>query len=394
MLGFDEARAKLLAMAVPVSAVDEVALAAAHNRVLACDVFAACDVPPHDNSAMDGFALRAADLGSDGILPVSQRIFAGMAPAPLQPGTAARIFTGSVVPEGADTVVPQEDCDYSDECVTIRELAPVGLHIRKRGEDITRGQKIISVGTLLKPGHIGLLASLGIGSVKIFRPLRVGLLSTGNEIVAPGTLLQPGQIYNSNAPMLRAELEKLGLAVDVRHAIDDVTVITDTLRDMASKNDLLLSIGGVSVGEADFIKSAIRALGTLDLWKVAIKPGKPLSFGRIAGIPAIGLPGNPVAAFATFQLFARPFLLVMQGVPDAGLAPQQLPVRLKRPMRPAREEFIRVQFQVNGGQEELVPYPHQGSGVLSSVAWATGFARIPMERETADGDRVSYLPFT
>lgn len=393
MLSFDEARAKLLDAACVMQNTETVGLAFACNRVLAADVCAPCDVPPHDNSAMDGFALCAADLVSKAALPVSQKIFAGMAPRPLQPGTAVRLFTGSVVPDGADTVVPQENCSYSDESVTVNEPCEPGLHIRRRGEDIVSGQMIITAGTLLRPGHVGLLASLGIARVEVYRTLRVGLVSTGDELVPPGYPLQPGKIYNSNSPMLQAELERLGFIVEVRHAADDVNLITETFRQSAANNDLVLSSGGVSVGEADFVKTAINSLGNLELWKVAIKPGKPLSFGHICGKPAIGLPGNPVAAFATFHLFAKPFLFRMQGMQVQEQAPQRIPIRLKKPLQPAREEFVRVQLQVVDGEPELVLYPHQGSGVLSSVAWASGFARIPQGQTTASGARVEYIPF-
>ena len=394
MISFDEARERLLAAVSVCKDVESVEIINACHRVLAEDLFAPCDVPPHDNSAMDGFALRAEDVVGNAALPISQKVFAGMAPQPLESGTAVRLFTGSVIPEGADTVVPQENCDYDDEKVTINELSDKGVHIRRRGEDITSGQKIITKGTLLKPGHIGLLASLGIASVAAYRVLRVGLLSTGDELVEPGTPLKPGQIYNSNSPMLKAELEKLGFSVDMRHAEDDLELITETLRQLSENNDLVLSIGGVSVGEADFVKKAVESLGSLDLWKVAIKPGKPLSYGTIAGTPAMGLPGNPVASFATFHLFAKPYLYKMQGLIAEEQSPQRIVIRLDKPLNPKREEFVRVQLRVIEGEPQLVLYSHQGSGVLSSVAWASGFARIPMNATTSDGDLVEYLPFS
>ena len=394
MISFDEASAKLLAAVDITKNKEPVNILEACNRVLAVDIFAPCYVPPHDNSAMDGFALRAEDVASTSTLPISQKVFAGMAPESLQQGTAVRLFTGSVIPDGADTVVPQENCDYDDEKVTINELSEPGLHIRRRGEDITEGQKIITQGTLLKPGHIGLLASLGIATVEAYKVLKVGLLSTGDELVDPGTALQAGQIYNSNSPMLKAELEKLGFIVEVRHAEDTLELITEAFRQLGENNDLVLSIGGVSVGEADFVKAAVESLGSLDLWKVAIKPGKPLSFGHIAGTPAMGLPGNPVASFATFHLFAKPYLYKMQGLQEEERALQSIAIQLERPLSPKREEFVRVQLQVVNGEQKLVLYSHQGSGVLSSVAWASGFARIPMNITTSDGDKVPYLPFT
>lgn len=394
MLTFDQAREQLLAAAPQaVTATMTLPVVQALGRVLASDVFAVCSMPPQDNSAMDGFALRCSDVCDGVALPVSQKIFAGHAPHPLEPGTAARLFTGSVVPEGADAVVLQEDCEYSDTQVCVKELPQPGQHIRRCGEDIRAWQLLAGKGTRLEPRHIGYLVAGGVLAVEVYNTLAVGLLATGDEIREPGATLAVGQIYNSNLYMLQAELQRLGFRVQARHVRDDVQLIAEAFAGLASTCDVLLSIGGVSVGEADFVKEAIGQLGALELWKVSMKPGKPLSFGHILGKPVIGLPGNPVSAFATFHLFAKPYLCRLQGMTVAAPEPRCYPVQLHKPLAPKREEFLRVRLESIGGEEWLVPYPHQGSGVLGSVVWASGFARIPQGQETASGARVAYIPF-
>jgi molybdopterin molybdotransferase len=327
-------------------------------------------------------------------LPVSQKIFAGAVPKAMQAQTAARLFTGSVVPEFADAVVLQENCDVNHDMVTIREMPKPGQHIRRRGEDICFGQLLLTKGTRLQPKHIGYLVSGGVVQVPVYKTLSVGLLATGDEICEPGTVLAIGQIYNSNLYMLRAELEHLGFTVQARHVCDDLGLIKEAFSDLCRHSDVVLSIGGVSVGDADFVKQAIGDLGELRIWKVAMKPGKPVSYGRVLGKPIIGLPGNPVSAFATFHLFAKYYLLIMQGVLLADQSMKKYPIILDEPVEPQREEFIRVQLRCIDGEEWLVPYLHQGSGVLSSVVWATGFARISMAQITRHGDKVPYIAFS
>ena len=393
MITFDEALAKLLAEVRSLTNVESISLEQVQGRVLAADVISRANVPPHDNSAMDGFAFRIDDLAETNTLPVSQKIFAGMAPQPIQAGTAVRLFTGSVIPDGADSVMMQENCDYSDAQVTINEAATLGQHIRRCGEDITEGSVILTKGTLLEAKHIGLLASTGIKQLEVVKRLRVGLLATGDELIEPGEPLESGQIYDSNRYMIKAELEVLGFQVDARHAVDDLEVIKSTLADLADQNDVVVSIGGVSVGEADFVKTAIEALGELSLWKVAMKPGKPLSYGQIVGKPMFGLPGNPVSAFAAFKLFAKPYLKAMQGLPVVDVNYVKYPLQVQKDQNPKREEFLRVRLESNGAEKYLAVFEHQGSGVLSSVAWASGFARIPMQQTTSNGDLVAYIPF-
>lgn len=394
MLSFDEARQQLFSQANCVALPENVPLAALNGRVLAEPVAAGINVPPEDNSAMDGFALALADLPENGQLPVSQKIFAGTAPEPLQPGTAVRLFTGSVIPAGADTVVLQEDCDYSDEVVTIRERPRLGQHIRRAGEDIQAGQLLLPAGIRLDARHLGLLASAGVAGAKVYQPLKVALLATGDELKQPGEPLNSGQIYNSNLYMLQAALQAQGYQVTARHVADDLAALETALQQLLAAHDVLISIGGVSVGEADLVRTAMAALGEIQLWKVNMKPGKPLSFGMLSGKPMLGLPGNPVSAFATYQLFARPYLARLQGEVAEEPALPQYPIRLVKPLAPRRDDFIRVRLQWHGGEAYLEPFSHQGSGVLSSVAWATGFARIPAAQTTENGDSVSYIPFT
>lgn len=394
MLTFDQARQQLLGtIEQPLQHTESIAVTQALGRILAEDVYAFADVPPQDNSAMDGFAVYCADVLQNNILPVSQRIFAGAAPDVLSPNTVARLFTGSVVPEGADAVVLQEDCSYTESEVTIHETPLPGQHIRRQGEDIRQGMLLLQKGMRLQARHIGYLVAGGIVNVSVRKPLAVGLLATGDEIREPGTALATGQIYNSNLYMLKAELQSLGFVVQAQCVGDDVQLITDAFAGLALNNDVVLSIGGVSVGDADFVKQAIGSLGELHLWKVSMKPGKPLSFGNVSGKPVVGLPGNPVSAFATFHLFAKPYLLAMQGEFKPVLPVKTYPVKLEKNMNPKREEFLRVQVQWMEGEEWLVPYPHQGSGVLGSVVWAQGFARIPQGQVTCPGDKVAYISF-
>ncbi|NRB38201.1 MAG: molybdopterin molybdotransferase MoeA [Pseudomonadales bacterium] len=407
MLSFDAARQQFLLNAAALAPAKEtLPLVQLQGRVLAESVAATINVPPQDNSAMDGIAFKFSDYPADGIFPISQKIFAGMAAAALKTQTAVRLFTGSIIPEGADTVVLQEDCEFilndKDELVSVKvlDMPKKGQHIRLAGEDIVKGAEVVAAATVLMPAHIGLLASVGIAEASVYQRLRVALLATGDELVAVGGTLQSGQIYNSNLPMLTAQLQSLGCEVDARHVDDDLALIVENLEQMAADADVVLTIGGVSVGDADWVKTAIEQLGSVQLWKVAMKPGKPVSLGEIknkAGrvVPLIGLPGNPVSAFATFQLFALPFLQRRMGQHLPENKDECLyPIQLERPRQPKREEFVRVQLVVKNGVPVLKPYAHQGSGVLSSVAWATGFARIPADKPTENGDEVRYYVFT
>lgn len=388
--GVAEARARLIEAVSPVDATETAALESALGRVLAGAVRARFDVPPADNSAMDGYAVNTIDLErAGGVLPISARIQAGDAPASLADGSAARIFTGALVPAGADAVVMQEKAHEADGQVHIEELPPPGNNIRRAGEDLRAGEEILAAGIRLRPQDLGLLASTGIERVELRRRLAVSLLSTGDELIDPGQPLGPGQIYNSNQPLLAGLLDALGCdIVAVGHVADTPAATRRALERAADEADLIVSTGGVSVGEADYVKAAVERLGRLDLWKIAVKPGKPLAFGQVGDAVFVGLPGNPVSAFVTFCLFAAPVIRRMQGRGD--LMPEAIRVPAAfAAAAPGREEYLRVRLC----QGRLERYPHQGSGVLSSVAWADGLARLPVGQAVAAGDRVEYFPF-
>lgn len=372
------------------------------GRVLAEDVVSKLDVPPADNSAMDGYALRAADVAAAGtVLPVSQRIAAGHVGAALQPGTAARIFTGALLPEGADAVVMQEQCEALDEGASVRINTSVqaGLAVRRRGEDVALGAIVLARGMRLTPQALGLAASVGAAHLNVMRRPRVALLSTGDELVMPGEPLRPGAIYNSNRFTLRALLQAAGCEVqDLGIVPDRLDATRAALRAAGASNDLIITSGGVSVGEEDHVKAAMQAEGRLDLWQLAIKPGKPLAFGAVrrandseAGETwFLGLPGNPVSSFVTFLLAARTLLRRLQGL-DAALPPG-LPLRadFAWPRADKRREFLRVRLNGQGGLEL---FRNQGSGVLTSAVWGDGLVDNPAGTTIAPGDTVRFIPF-
>lgn len=398
MLSYEQALEQLLTGARPVSESKSVPLVAARGRVLAQSQSSPVNVPQLDNSAMDGYALRCADVPQVGAtLPVSQRIPAGTVGQPLQPGTAVRIFTGAPVPPGADAVVMQEKCEAGEGTVTVQTVPKPGDNIRQAGEDIVAGAEILSAGVRLRPAELGLAASVGLATLPVFRRLRVALLSTGDELVEPGEPLPPGAIYNSNRYVLQALLEGLGCVVtDLGRIPDTLDATRAALRMAAEGNDLILSTGGVSVGEEDHVKAALEAEGQLDLWKIAIKPGKPLAFGSVnakvgAGKTAsfIGLPGNPVAGFITFLILVRPFILKSLGAtPSPWPVQRRVCVSAWPKPDPKRREFLRARI-LPDGRVEL--YPHQGSGVLSSCAWADGLIDTPAGGVIQPGDSVDFI---
>lgn len=411
MLSYEEALDHLLTAAAPVVESKSVPLAAARGRVLAAPQFSTIAVPPLDNSAMDGYAVRCAEVPQAGTtLPVAQRIPAGSVGVPLKPGTAARIFTGAPVPAGADAVVMQELCEVGPGgTVVVQQMPRPGENIRRAGEDIAAGAEILSAGMRLGPAALGLAASVGLATLPVLRRLRAVLLSTGDELVEPGVPLKPGTIYNSNRYFLRALLEGLGCAVtDLGRVPDTLEDTRAALRTAAAGNDLILSTGGVSVGEEDHVKAAIDAEGALDLWKIAIKPGKPLAFGKIRKVGAggtaiagsaanmgtadfIGLPGNPVASFVTFLMLVRPFIEKRMGmVPCAARGERRVSASDWLKPDAKRREFLRARV-MSDGRVEL--YPNQGSGVLSSCTWADGFIDNPAGQAIRAGDAVVFLPF-
>lgn len=393
MLDFDQAQTLLAHAAGPLQRTEQASLSEAAGRVLASSLQATVDIPPADNSAMDGYALRLADWNTDARLPIQQRCYAGDVPEPLKPGHAIRLFTGSVIPAGADVVVMQEDTVEADNQVQISREPRLGQHIRRRGEDTMAGSPLLPAGTLLQAAHVALLASQGLAAVPVYGQLRVGILTTGDELVLPGQPRATEQIYNSNGPMLAAMVRGMGaLPVHVLHARDTEADLLAAFKTLLADCDLVLSVGGVSVGERDLVKPALAALGgELSLWKVRMKPGKPVALAQIDGKPVVSLPGNPVSAYAVYAMLVTPLMRRMQGREEIYPPVSQLPLRTEHPRQDAREEFLRVQRHVSDdGSGELTPYGHQGSGVISSLPWCTGLARLPADVLVQDKDKVAY----
>jgi len=392
-----EALARLLAAAAPVLPAEVVPVLAADGRVLAESIVSALQVPPADCSAMDGYAVRCADVVLGGQpLPVSQRIPAGAAAQPLQPGSAARIFTGATVPPGADAILMQEDCTALADGVQINQLPRQGQWIRRAGEDVHRGAEVMPKGCRLGPAHLGLAASVGQSTLAVVRRPKVALFSTGDELVMPGEVapehMRPGAIYNSNRFFLSALLRRLGCEVtDLGIVPDQREATVAALAQAAQSHDLILTSGGVSVGEEDHIKPSVQSLGTLDLWQIAIKPGKPFAYGRIADCHFMGLPGNPVSSLVTFLLLVRPFVLRLQGLDDRPLPALQLPAHFDWPRPDKRQEFLRVRRNAAGG---LDLFPNQSSGVLTSTVWADGLLDNPPGNGIRAGDMVRYIPLS
>ncbi len=426
LLSFDEALQKLLAAARPVTDIEAVDTVAATGRTLAQAQSSGLSVPPLDNSSMDGYAVRCADVAAAGTrLPVAQRIPAGSVGLPLASGTAARLFTGAPVPPGADAVVMQELCEHAEGAVAINHVPRAGENIRRAGEDIRFGDEILAAGTRLTPQEIGLAASVGLAQLPVYRRLRVAVFFTGDELAMPGEPLKPGGIYNSNRYSLRGLLAALGCEVrDLGIVPDSLEATRAALREAAEAADVIITSGGVSVGEEDHVKAAVQAEGALDLWKIAIKPGKPLAFGKVsrrntataqattippAPFPGkgvteargqsplgdeaafIGLPGNPVSTFVTFIMLVRPYLLACQGARVT--APRGLAMRadFDWPKPDRRREFLRVRINGEGG---LDLFPNQSSGVLTSCAWADGLVDNPPAQAVARGERVRFIPFS
>jgi molybdopterin molybdotransferase len=371
----------------------------ADGRVLAQDVVSQLEVPPQDNSSMDGYALRCADLVPGRALPVSQRIPAGSQGLPLLAGTVARIFTGAPIPPGADAVVMQEDCqevpgaDPSVPQIQVQTPPLAGQWIRHRGEDVRLGATVLQCGMRLDPAALGMAASVGLAQLQVACKPRVALFSTGDELVMPGAVapqdMPPGTIYNSNRFFLAALLRRMGCDVTDRGIVPDrLDATVQALDDAAQEHDVVLTSGGVSVGEEDHIRPAVQQLGRLDLWQIAIKPGKPFAHGRVGAAYFIGLPGNPVSSFVTFLLLVRPFLLRMQGVQNVALPIQALRADFDWPRADRRQEFLRVRRNAHGG---LDLFPNQSSGVLTSVVWGDGLLDNPPGRTIVRGDTVRFI---
>ncbi|MBI2768502.1 MAG: molybdopterin molybdotransferase MoeA [Burkholderiales bacterium] len=397
MRPLDDALAELLAHAVVLEGTETVSTFDADARVLAQDLVSALQVPPQDNSAMDGYAVRSAEIADEGVLlPVSQRIPAGAEAQPLSPGSAARIFTGAPIPKGADAVVMQEDCEAAGEQgVRIKRLPDSGQWIRRAGEDVRRGAVVLSKGERITPAACGLAASIGMESLVVARRPKVALFSTGDELVMPGSVppeqMKPGAIYNSNRFFLSVLLRRLECEVSDYGIVPDQREATiKALAHASQEHDLILTSGGVSVGEEDHIKPAVEALGTLDLWQIAVKPGKPFAYGKVGAAHFMGLPGNPVSSFVTFLLLVRPFLLRLQGASRTVPHSMQLPAHFDWPRADKRREFLRVRHGKSGGLEL---FPNQSSGVLTSATWGDGLVDNPAGRTIAHGHSVAFIPF-
>jgi molybdopterin molybdotransferase len=393
MLSADQLLDALLERAHGVTTTETVAVAAALGRVLAVPQTSAITVPPADNSAMDGYAVRVADVPAAGVrLPVSQRILAGSVGEALVPGTAARIFTGAPVPPGADAVLMQEYCAAEDGEVVLHALPRPGENIRRAGEDIVAGAQVLAAGTRIGAAEMGLAASVGLAELPVFRKLKVACFFTGDELVTPGTPLAPGQIYNSNRYTLTGLVNGLGCElIDLGIVPDTLEATEAALAQAAREADVVITSGGVSVGEADYVKAAVEKLGRVEMWKVAMKPGKPLVYGRVGEADFIGLPGNPVSAFVTFCLFVRPFLLKRMGAADVLYRAFAVQADFAWTKPGARREFLRAQRQPNG---KLVLFANQSSGVLTSCAWADGLVDLEIGQTIQPGDWVRFIPFS
>lgn len=392
----EQTLALLLAQVQPLEDTETLPLEAALGRVLALDVISSMNVPPHDNSAMDGYALNSQDLHGDATrLPVAGRICAGDTPSVHHMGAAERIFTGAPMPDGADMVVMQELCEAEGEQVFIKTAAKSGANVRRAGEDIRQGQVILERGRMLRPQELGLLASVGIAEINVYRRLKVAVFFTGDELKMPGEPLAAGQIYNTNQFTLIGLLERMGCEVISLGIVKDTLAATKTaLQQAATQADVIMTSGGVSVGEEDYVRLALEQLGKLDLWRIAMKPGKPLAFGQIDGVAFIGLPGNPVSVFATFCVIARDVLAKMQGRKHISAPTVPVPADFEWKKAGSRREFVRVRLQTNReGQVCLGLYPHQGSGVLMSTSWADGLAIIPEHSQVQAGDLLAYYSF-
>lgn len=397
LISVDDALAYVLERARPVQETEALSLDQSLGRVVAQTQTSRIDVPQFDNSSMDGYAIQSKDADTPGRveLAVTQRIPAGQPGNVLNRGEAARIFTGAPLPEGANAVVIQEDCNAGADKVSFDGPVAAAQHVRPRGNNISIGAEVLRAGVRIRPQEVGIAAAVGLTEIPVTRRLRVGFFSSGDELVNPGEPLRPGQIYNSNRFTLMALLTSLGCeTTDLGIVEDSLQRTQDVLREAAEVMDIIVTTGGVSVGEEDHVKDAVETVGTLEMWQVAVKPGKPLAYGRIGEADFLGLPGNPVSTLVTFCLFVRPFILRRQGMSE--VAPKSIRVSADfnwpTPMR--RREYVRARLAGSGVEVRASLFSKQGSDVLASTVWAHGLVEIPENTTIKSGDAVTYLSFS
>jgi molybdopterin molybdotransferase len=381
----------------PLDTAEQVTLADAVGRILAEDLQAPNPVPAHPSSAMDGYAVRARDVAAGATLPVQGRSAAGRPlDEPLQPGHAVRIFTGAVLPDGADTVVMQEECRAHDGHVTLPADIVPGAHCRPVGDDLARGAVVLRRGARLRPQDVGVAASVGCSTLQVVRRLRVSVLATGDELRPPGEVLPPGCVYDSNRHTINAAIRGLGAdLIESSIVRDDRATVREAFVAAASRADLIVSTGGVSVGDEDHVRPVVEELGGLDFWRLPVKPGGPITVGQVGGVPFVGLPGNPVACLVTFWLIGRPLVLHLMGAEPAATPSFPVVADFSHRHRPGRREFLRGRLQVESGEPRVQVYRSSGSGMLSSLTWSDGLVEISEDQgDVAPGDLVRYIAYT